>query len=120
MNSSIYPAAIALWIAGCVGQSALAASSPIACKLIDNIDPSRSRFQFEITNVCLSPACITQHLATATIPAGGKIVVNTYVKTLNRHTGTYTFTLDKALAPKESVRFDRKPQGSSCKAVASW
>lgn len=120
MKQRIFRIALALLSVGFVCQSAVAGTSPIACKLVDNIDPGSGRFQFLVTNTCVSPACMTGHVNTVTIPAGGKIVVKAFVPAKNKVVGMYTFTLDKPLAPKESIRFDRKPQGTSCKATATW
>jgi hypothetical protein len=107
-------------IAGFIASPAVASTEIVACKLVDNIDPSPSRYQFEITNTCLSPACLSSKITPVTLPVGAKIVVKSLAKGKKKTVSTDTFVLDKALAPKASTRFDRKPQGASCTATASW
>ena len=120
MKQRIYRLALALLSIGFVCQSAVAGALPIACKILgnglNNFDPGSPGFQ--VTNRCVSTVCITQHVKTTeTIPAGAKIVVKAFGSANHK---AHIFTLNKPLAPYESVTFGRRQQGTSCKATATW
>jgi hypothetical protein len=107
-----------------LSSAALASETEIACKPVDNIDPSPHRWQFEITNRCVTPACITQHVTDVTLPAGTKLKVTAseVVGSKQKVTGTANFVLDQPLEARKSVRFDAKyanPWGR-CSAIATW
>lgn len=102
-----------LVVAFSVANPAFAGEYPVPCKTFDNIDPQH-RYQVEVTNRCISPACMTQKVTPMTLPAGAKIMVTTVGKTAQ------TFTLDQPLEPSKSTRFDMSRAAAKCKATAHW
>jgi hypothetical protein len=102
-----------LVVAFSIVNPAFAGEYPIPCKTFDNIDAPH-RYQFEVTNKCISPACMTQHVTPMTLPAGAKIMITSVGK------AAQTFTLDQPLEPMKTTRFDAARVAAKCKATAHW
>jgi hypothetical protein len=112
------PGKVAAVVFACaLASPAWAGEYPVPCKPFDNIDPSPHRYQFEIANRCISPACMTQHVAPTTLPAGTKITIRTQK---GKGARPQDFVLDQALEAGKSVRFDTPKGADKCWATASW
>ena len=119
-----------LCLVALMGGQVSAASVPLTCTVLDNIDPTPNRFQFRVDNPkMLRDLSELGHVSakpnTVTVPSGAQVTIQAsrpFTATNIPIRVSFTFQTTEAMSPGAETRFPRPSEFNvdACSATADW